>query len=428
MAGEQAGAGPESAASEGGISLDDFVSDVFGDVSDSTQAVESPSVATSDAAGAPPAERQQATGEIPVATPESKDKAERTGATPADAATTKLDNGAPKTTEDADPLATATPFTYTVNGSDKTFDGIKVLGDAGAIITSEALPLLQRRLGERDNLYEQNKEQYAEIQDFGRLSEWRSQGPDGKETILSGRDGLVEMRVSHSKLEAAFNTIVGAFRPDTKGDYSLLSSLIDVDPQTNKIIVNQQVLDHLITRADLAERDAADRVKSRLAEISTPKTAGRSEEQATTLDSSALQTYAPQVIEAAAKQVGADMKLLSDADKAFLTSQFPRYLRTVTEDDRRENLSLKVGNPIVDGAFTQLVKQSIDHRKELATTAQATSSAAKDNAARLAQAALGTRATTTTRKEERQPTVEADRVSDADKAWALREKLSSGRF
>lgn len=420
------GAGQESAASDGGMSIGDYVSDVFGDT---VEGAESQPVVTSDAAGAPPAERQQATGENP-ASPEGSKNAERADTPSADAAKSESDKGATPTTEaDGDPLATATPFTYTVNGQEKAFDGIKVLGDAGAIITSDALPLLQRRLGERDNLYEQNRAQYDQVKDFERLSEWKTEGPDGKEVTLQGRDGLVAMHSDHESLKAAWETFIQVLKPAADGSYPLLAALVDVDPKTNQIIANPEFVERLLERSNNAEFRARVSVRDRLAETSTPRpTAGRSAEASTALNSSSIQAEAPRIIEAAAKEQGVDLKLLTEKDRAFLSQQLPRYLRSVTEDDRRENLSLKVGSPIVDSAFAQVVKDRAELRKEMGTQAQAASQAAKDNSARLAAAALGSRkvSTPTQRVQERQP--EDTRVSDADAAWALRERLSSGKF
>lgn len=420
---EQNGEGQDSAAPDGEMSLGDFVGDVFGDVPESE---ESQPVATSDAAGTPPAERQQATGEV-KSSPEGTEKPERSGTPPPDAANPVLDKGEPKTTEaDSDPLATATPFTYPVNGQDKTFDGIKVLGDSGAIITSEALPLLAQKLSDAERFHQTSREQYDQIRDYERLSEWKTQGEDGKEVTVSGREGLIAQRTSFAALEASFNTLVSAFKPDAQGNYKLLSDLVDVDPATNKIIVSPTVLENLLTKAELAETRAIQGTQSRLAAITAPKTSGPSAGQATPQDFSQA---APQIIEQAAKQAGIDSKTLTEKDRAFLVQQFPRYIRQVTEADRAESYSLKIGSPIVDAGFAQVVKDRADMRKEIGATAIAASNAAKENATKLAAAAIGQRTPvtpSTSRTQERTP--EDTRVSDADKAWALRERLSGGKF
>jgi hypothetical protein len=379
-----------SSDSSSATPLENDVGAMFGDFGSSSDE-ESPVSGTTSAAGTTPAEPTPETATEPSAGTE----AAGTTATPAPSDGTTPSAATALPAED-DPFKDTTPATYVAQGRTVPVEDIRVFKEGGAVIRPEALPNILSKFAERDNLYEQNRAQYDQVKDYERLSEWKTQGEDGKEQIVSGRAGLIGMRTGFAQLEASFNTMIAALRPDAQGNFRILSDLVDAEPPSaqypqGRIIVNQQALDNLLTRAELAEARATETVRSRLAEITQPPNpnAGRSAAPATTPDSLALQAEAPRIIELAAKESGADSKLLNDKDKAFLSQQLPRYVRTVTEDDRANDYKLKVGSPIVDGAFTQVVKDRVELRKEVAATSQATEKATKEGQARMAQAARG---------------------------------------
>jgi hypothetical protein len=404
-------AGLEDGSSQ---SLDSFVGQMFGDLSDGEPDTAGP---TGDAAGAPPAELPAA--DAATVPPEGTETSERAGTPPADAAATSAPDAkvgtpeasAPPAGPTDDPLKDATPLTYTVNGEQRTYEGIRVLGTDGAIIKPEDLPDLMRRLGERDHLYETNKAQYEATQQLERLTEWRTTDADGKESTVKGLEGLATMRVQHGKLAAAFDTLASVFKDPAK-----FVGLLGQDEQ-GKIVLDPTALQHLLTESDLAEVRAEQAIRSQLATMVRPPDASAS----ATPDYTA---HAPQMIDAAAKSVGLDGKLLGDKDRAFLAQQFPRYVRSVTDADRRANVTLKLGGPIVDAAFTELVKDRITSRQELAKLASTSTAASGRNAAVLAAATRGKPAPTAAAPAKRTPET---RGKDADAGYDLMETLIGGR-
>jgi hypothetical protein len=398
-------AGPEDG---GSISLEAFVGQAFGDLSEGEP---ESAGSTGSAAGETPAEHPAA--DPATVPPEGTEAPERAGTPPADAAAATVPDAKAEAAPADDPLKDAKAATYTVNGESRSYDKLKVLGEDGAIIAAADLPDLMRRLGERDHLYETNKAQYEANQQLERLTEWRTTDADGKETVLRGLEGLATLRVQHGKLAAAFDTLASVFKDPAK-----FVGLLGQD-ETGKLVFDQNAVNHLLTESDLAEVRAEQAIRSTLASLvrAPEPTASAAPDYA---------THAPQIIDAAAKTVGLDTKVLTDKDRTFLAQQFPRYVRTVTEQDRRGNPTLKVGGPIVDETFTQLVKDRIESRQELAKTVTASTAASTANAAKLAAAARGKPATTPTAPARRTPTPDT-RAKDADAGFDLMENLMGGR-
>jgi hypothetical protein len=408
-----------TSSDSGGISLEDAIGSLMGD-GDFGSDDSAPAASPSDAAGAPPAERQ-GTAETPAPPEGTATPSERAGAPPADATKATPDAAAPAalTPPADDPLATAVPFTYTVNGEQKAFDGIRVLGEHGAIVEPQALELLQRRLGERDHLFETSRQQYAQVQQFERLSQWHQKDAEGKEQVLSGPEGLMTMRVQMGTLAAAYDTLAAVF--SNPEQFAALVSVQAMPDGTQRIVPNKAELSNLLTRSDLAEARASTAVREHLTKLVG---AVEPSAPAQTPDYTAA---APQIIDAAARTANVDAKALTDKDRAFLSAQFPRYVRTVTEADRRGNVTLKLGGPIVDESFTQLVKDRVELRTEVAKTLKSTTDASAENANRMAAALVGTRPPAAPARTAPQPTPDNSRATDADRAWDLRERLSAGR-
>lgn len=397
--------------------LDEFVGTAFGDITDESEP--GPEDTTGEAAGAPPAELPTSPDEAPP--PEGTDKAERTGEPPKAAAQEAPD----KSGAEPDLLKDAKPATYTVNGQERTYEGLRVLGEDGAIIGKDDLPDLLRRLGERDHLYETNQTLYENQKTLERLSEWKVRGEDGKEQVLQGRAGLEALRVENAQKDASLSALVSIFQRDQSGNYPNFSKLVSVTEGPNGqllIVPDPDFLNSLIARSNDAEQIAGFRVREELGKLSTAPQPSQSTSQP---DYSA---QAPQIIEAAAKSLGLDSKVLTDRDKGFLAAQFPRYIRTATEQDQRQNPTdsrYKVGSPIVDASFTQVVKDRVEMRKEASASVTANVRATTENNARLAAAARGKpTAKTTPQKRTTEPN---ERATDADKGFDMLSNLTSRR-
>ena len=371
-----------SSDSSSATSLENDVGAMFGDFASSSDE-ESPESGLTSAAGTTPAEPTPETATEPSAATEPA------GATatpaPSDGTTPAAEQALPA--ED-DPFKDTTPATYVVEGRSIPVEDIRVFKEGGAVIRPEALPNILSKLADRDNLDKQNRAQYDQVKDFERLSEWKQTGEDGKEQILSGRDGLIGMRTDFDSLKASFDTFITVLQPAADGSYPLLEALVSVDDK-GRIVANPAIVNQLLERANNAEFRAKVNVRERVAQISRPTpSSGRSEATATQLDPVALRAEAPRVIQLVGQQSGVDTKLLTPDDQKFLSDQFPSFVRPITEEERRDP-SNRNQTHITDAAYAQLVTRQVALRKEIAATSQATEKATKEGQARMLQAARG---------------------------------------
>lgn len=401
----------QSADIGGGETLGDFLSDAFGEVS--TTDLETPE----DAGAA------QATASTDGTQPEGTSGAGERPATQAGDATTPAPDTSttpvvptPAAVPEPDPLDGASPFTYTVNGQARSIDGIQVLGEHGGIISKEALPFLQQRFSERDTLFERAKESYEREQQFEQLAGWASKNSDGTETAYKGLDGIVEMRVQVARLEKENDAFAQLFKEPAK-----LAALLLQD-EAGKISTDPERLQLLALRTAREQDDVEKQVRGVIGQLRTARP------QETAPQQPNLTQYAAQTIEQLA---GAQFSKLTPQDKAILEELYPRFLRPVTPQDRLTNPSLTVGARIVDYGLKKAVDERIALRTEIASTAQATVTAAQENARRLAAAAVGQRPTVNapaipqTVKKDATPAQQS--AKDQDTLWNMMEDLRAGK-
>jgi hypothetical protein len=383
---------------------------MFGDFGTS-EGDESPESGPTSAAGTTPAEPTPETATEPSAATEpagaTATPAPSDGTTPAAAQVLPAED---------DPFKDTTPATYVALGRSVPVEDIRVFKEGGAVIRPEALPNILSKLAERENLHEQNRAQYDQLKDFERLSEWKTQGEDGKEQTLTGRDALIASRSDFDSLKASFDTFIPILQPAADGSYPLLEALVQVDDK-GRIVANPAIVSQLLERANNAEFRAKVNVRERVAQISRPtQTSGRSAETATQLDPVALRAEAPRVIQLVGQQEGVDTKLLTADDQKFLGDQFPRFVRAVTEEERRDP-NLRNQTHITDAAFAQLVARQVALRKEMATSVQVTEKATREGQARMAAAARGVKPAkpqTPTAPEKPTPPVEERAASEGE--------------
>lgn len=374
---------------------------------------------TSVAADAPSAERQD-TPASADASPEGLATAERPGEPPGDAATATAPdpNAAPSpASADEDILAGATPATYTVNGEQRQFDGIKVLKDGiGAIVEGpDAVQLLLRRLGERDHLFEQNQTREKRYQDLERLTEWRGKGSDGKDTVLKGAEALQMRDVGLSMMRAEIAELRAMFDKPP-------ATWLAQDEQGNIVWNTDAFRDWnrgLDQARKIAYHEGQNAFRSVLAQTQAPPP------PPTSLTPDQVQALVPQAINFAAQQAG--ITNLTQESKAFLSTVVRPYLRAALPADVQANPSLKLGQPVVDPDFIEVVKQQAAQQARVAQTATTLADANKQNQARLAQAAAGTRARVAAAPAAKAPTEDQSRAERSDKLWALSEAAVSGR-
>lgn len=380
----------------------------------------SPQDASDDrAAGAPPAEPPP----VPDANPIAPDGDTTTRTEPSAAIVPAADPiaGVPSpdsTALDPDPLATATPLTYTVNDQQRTFEDIKVLPGHGAIVPMEAVPKLQQRLSERDHLYETSQQAYQQTQALERLTAWNVKGPDGQDRTLTGREALEARSISHARTAAALETLSAVLQ-----DPAQFASLVTVNEQ-GQIVPDAVALQHLITRSELAEVNAERMVQRHYA------TLAQAVQQSVQQEQSAAQM--PGQLWASAEQAWvSQFPQLTPEDKTFLAAQVPRYTRSATTEEVRAG-KFTQGEAVLDPDFYALIQHQAGLRASAAKGIVAAQTAAQENAARLA--GVITRPATPSSTPAKpsttpaQPPTRSQRELDAQNSFAMMESLAGGRF
>lgn len=378
------------------VSLEDFVGQEFGDISHDSETPGSSDDGV--AAGTPSQSTPPATPES-TAGPEGTTDAERPGTPPEAAAAPSPDAGAPPV--DADPFAGAKSSTYTVDGQERTYDGIKLLGeDFGnrAIIEPADLPDVMRRLGERDHLVAVNQQQYRERQALEPLTSWKTTGDDGKEQTLTGHAGLMAMHVEHARKDALIAVMDSVFQ-----NPEALVSLLAKD-EGGRLIVDPSALHDLTREIRLSAGEAATATKARLGSVVAEAT----KPVPPPLD---LAATAPPFIRQLA---GANASVLTPTDITFLAGQIKQYVHP--------------GTTKVDESFQAVVSDRIALRQEMAKTAAVTATAAKANADKLAAAARGAKSIAPAKAPPKPPTQTEERATDADAAWDLMHNLAGARL
>lgn len=384
------------------VSLSDFLGSAFGDPGGAGEA----DVAEG---GSPPAPAEVPGQPTPIAPPaqaESPDASDAESPADPESPADVEESAAPP--ED-DPFKDARPFTYTVDGHEKTYDGIKVLGDDGAVIEPDAMADLGRRLADADRLVETNQRQYQTLQTLDRYTQWEI--PDGNTTrAVSGVDGIVAMRTRLAE-QAGEGAILRAAIQDP----AFLATLIQGVDEKGALVVSPMALTNLDAYMTAARLQYANAVRQQM-------DGWRAEQGASTAAPNYTQ-QAPQMVEEAAHRVQATS--LTGEDKAFLQQQLLSggYLRTATADDVRQWPSLRVGQAFIHPAFDALVQRESARRAEMGKAAQVSQAAAQTNAKRLQAAAR------TTKPSAPPPPVKpkAENASDAKHEWEARMLRSANR-
>lgn len=351
-------------------------------------------------AGAPPADAPPVapeTSPTPVVAPDAEPPAKSVPATPATPDIAAV--------AEVDPLSDSAPLKYTVNGQERSVEGIRILGDE-AIITKDALPDIVRRLGERDNLFEQSQQFHQRQQETESLAAWKHTAPDGSESMLTGNAGLVEMRVSHARLEAALGTMISALQ-----DPNRLPQMVALD-DTGNIVLNNTFIQTLLTESELSEIKAEQETRGLIGQLQHAATQAA-------IPPTDFSQFAPAIIKQAS---GDQFTALSPTDQKSLGQQMLRYIRPTTPEERRNGH----GVHIVDATFTDVVQQWVGLRSEGAQAVKVAATASVSNAARLAAARRGS-SQPTARPTLVPSTPTAPGDTDQDRAWAARERAAAGR-
>jgi len=260
-------------------------------------------------------------------------------------------------------------LTYTVNGQARTYEGIQVIPGVGGVIAAAHLQDLQRKLVERDTLFERSQQTYQQVQDLERLMTW-TQTVNGQPETVSGPQAIESMRVALGRSLALNETLTKALE-----DPETFASLVGLDAN-NSIVLNPAALKLLSAESRLAQGDAERAVRQHWQTLATPQTPKANAPR--------IEQSAPRIAEHFAQQFGHGV--LTNADTEFLATQVGRYIRPATMEDTQADLTLKVGDAVVDQSFTALVQDRAELRKQAAAQVSQAGVVAKENAAKLAAA------------------------------------------
>lgn len=357
-------------------------------------------------AGAPPAPSSEA--KSPTDQPAA-------GAPPADAAQSTTPE-AP--VADDDPLKDATPFTYTVNGQERSDDKIKLVKDLGAFIDPKDVPYIQHKLAERDNLFEKGQESFQKYQRLEALTTWPKRDGDNKVVgTLTGPEAVEAARLDYGNALAKIESYEALLN-----DPARLASLLTFDQERQAWGHNDDQVARLLMAIENRQLKLTPQIKQHLASLSGPA--------ATSAPTAPASPAAPAVSASSAVDMAikhAAIAGFTPADTTWAESIVPRYMRTATAEDVRSTPTLTLGEPILDPQFIDLLRDRAQIRAESAKQATAAAGAARANAPKLA-AALAGRTQRPAAPAVRQPAPRAtddDELSPEEQAFAARERASA---
>lgn len=346
---------------------------------------------------------------------------------PAGGPTDTPTGGAPAASGDAaagtppadDPLAGAVPFTYGADG--RTLEGVHRFPGEGVMIPEANVHVLETLLTERDALDQASQEYAQRIEDYERATSYAITDANGREQTVRGAEGVAEMRVKIGHLFAEVEGLRAVLEDPAK-----ILKLLARDGN-DKLVLDPDAMDALNLRISTAARTAEDAIRAQLATLTPRREAPAPRASSSGQPTGDLSAHAPRLIDGAAQQARVDATLLTEQDRTFLASQLPRYVRQVKESDRRFNPSLRIGDPIIDEAFTNLVKHQATVRADAARAARAAADAAAANAPKIAASQppkVAAPVAPAANTQQKPPAKE----SDSDRIWRMRQAMAGGRF
>lgn len=300
-------------------------------------------------------------------------------------------------------------LTYTVNGVQKTHDGIRIV-DGSGFIRPSALPDIQRKLGERDHLVDTNRQLYDRTKQFDALT--FREGPKGQEKEYRGVEAFAQMRAS-------------LVNSDRSGEQAF-KALYDPKVVT-ALALAYQAGDQAEVKRVIAE--IADRALfvGEKAAFEARRTFGE-QHQATIQQGDAAGNREARFNENFTNAKAA-LPHLTDADvveaKEIYGAVKGSLYRAATLEDAQK-YGVKVGEELYDPTAVNawLVKRNAQN-EERAKANKVSEQASVANKARLATTVRPKAAPVAPRRPEK-PTDQ--KGQDADEAWDLRERLASARL
>lgn len=265
-----------------------------------------------------------------------------------------------------DPLDGFTPASYKADGQERSFDGMLIHPEHGALIDKESVPKLLERLSMADHAEQANRTLYDQYRQLERATAWTTKGANGQDETVTGARGIEAQRVALARANAALSSVVNVLK-----NPAALANLLTLDDAGN-VVQNQANFQHLITQSQLAEIQAEQQARQQLAGMLTQQEAPAQIN---------YDSQGPSLVESAAQYAG--VSNLTPEDKATAVQLLPKFVRAATPDDRVQNPQLQIGQPVIDATFHALLQRMA---KTGTVTPAPASKADKSNQARLAAA------------------------------------------
>ena len=269
----------------------------------------------------------------------------------------------------ADPLADATPFRYTVDGQERTFDGIRVLAGPdgqplGGVIPADQMRVVQDRLQRADFLEAQDKARWEKMRDYETIEVKTHTGE-----ALTGMAAVQHALAEHAKLTAAVQLMASVLEDPEK-----LAALYG-DPREMQLLARELAL-----TAQGAERQARDQFSARSQQVRQQDTVQQ--------DRAAITTNA---LTGAIDHWAQQFPALTQDDRQKAVAYFQKLgshvVRPATPDEAKA-AGVKPGELIIDHPVVyEYLQDRAELRKQASASTTAATKAALENAARLKAAA-----------------------------------------
>lgn len=240
-----------------------------------------------------------------------------------------------------DPLAGTEPFSLDLNGEQKTFDGVYRVPGQGLLIPDETGGAFRKIAEEHAALDRSSRELQTRIGDYDRLSAWQTVNEKGEPQTVEGAAGIAAMRVENAQLRSVAQLLVDVLdAPDR------LMQLGLVTDAAGNVVLSEAGKRALLADLKNVRYEAKEQAGNQLRQLLQPP-----------------QPSAVNGIDAQTAQLGVQSLIqqhqwqLAPADQAFLTQQYPRYVRPASANDVRLNPQLKVGQSVLDHEFVALAQR-----------------------------------------------------------------------
>lgn len=264
----------------------------------------------------------------------------------------------------------AKPFTFSVQGQERTIQGWHHLPGEGVFVPDEQVPHLQLLMSRAEFLDGQHKELQRQVSDTEKVLAWT---PPGAQAPVTGRAAVEALHASRAELLAevqAYQSLLS----NPENLRQILAVNEDGSLAWNDLATKNFMLELQQTKGRIAQA-----VSAHFATLGAPAPAAAASAPATF---DAVKN-APAIVDHAISQAadGSTWKQhMTAEDKAWAQQLVPRYVKTATAADAQANPALRVGEPLLEPEFTDLLRDRAKLREGTAKAASTAATAAKHNA------------------------------------------------